>query len=226
MSFNEFPLLTASNFSGNGWQTVEFFASNFTIIDFTIVGIGLFLIFYQCYLFWIPGKFLRTSIFAHSLRVERDYRKKRLELELRIVSSLIELLPVLGIMGTVWGIMSALNYIRTVDTPTINIIAQRLAPALSTTFFGLVFAATNLVLFNFLAPYFEETLYEPEEEAAAPAVAEAPTLTEQASSLTHKTTILNPPPKKQTGAFPYKKPDFAPQEEEPDFLDDDLEPQK
>ena len=143
----------------DGWKTVEFFWQNLTIIDFLILGIGVFLLLYQFLLFpsllWTKRKKWESL----SLEDKQKY-KKRIFWEFQILSSLIEILPILGILGTVWGIMNALGYIQSVEAPTIRLISQRLAPALSTTFLGLSFAILNLLLYTFTTSYVDELFYE------------------------------------------------------------------
>jgi hypothetical protein len=132
---------------------VTFFRSRLTLIDFLIIGLGVFLIFYQI------GKRLTAGSKRFCQRAEQDpLYVARVEVTLNYISALIELLPVLGLLGTVWGLMNALSVIASKEMPTIKDIATYIAPALSTTFFGLIFAVFNLLIFDFLQAYFSELI--------------------------------------------------------------------
>ena len=126
--------------------------SKLTFLDFLIVGLGIALIGYQF--------FNRLCTFS-----TRHFRKKarknpifiiRTEVRLNYLSNLIELLPMLGLLGTVWGLRNALSVIANYPNPTIGQIAIELAPALSTTFFGLLFAVLNLTIYNYLDAFYSE----------------------------------------------------------------------
>ncbi len=70
--------------------------------------------------------------------------------------SLIPVLPLLGIFGTVWGLMETIGYMATADltaSGTMGEVMSRFATALNTTFWGVVGAAANIVLYEMaLAP--------------------------------------------------------------------------
>jgi len=149
---------------------LDYFRKQMTVIDFAIIALGLVLVVMQ------------GAIWLSSTR-KRLFRKAdsdplvlvRSQIQLQIVSSMIELLPYLGIFGTVYGLMSGLFHIQAHADPTIKDIAARLAPALSTTFFGLIFAIVNTFVFNFLAAHLEELLADYRlrtEQLSAPMVAE------------------------------------------------------
>ena len=130
-----------------------FFKTQLTLIDFLIIGLGSFVFLYQIV--------KRTTTFSG-----RFYKKAcadsmfltRIEIQMGYISNLIELLPLLGIFGTVWGLRNALSLISTMEMPQIKDIATEIAPALSTTFFGLLFAILNLFLYNILQSYFTELI--------------------------------------------------------------------
>ncbi|WP_372366571.1 MotA/TolQ/ExbB proton channel family protein [Candidatus Uabimicrobium sp. HlEnr_7] len=134
-------------------QSIEFFQNRLTLLDFIIIGLGCFILLYQTW--------KRFTTFSNSF-----YKKAqndplfitREQLKIRYISSLIEMLPMMGIMGTVWGLMGALYVISSQDMPTVKDIATHIAPALSTTLFGLFFAVLNLFMFNFLSTYYLELI--------------------------------------------------------------------
>lgn len=148
--------------------TLEYFRARLTPIDFAIIALGVVLIAIQ---FSIR---MSTSWKRLRARAQRNpLALQQAEIQLSIVSALIELLPYLGILGTVWGLMNGMYVIQAQADPTIKTIAAKLAPALSSTFLGLFFAIINNFSFNFLAAHTEELiaayrLYYVDEQAPPP----------------------------------------------------------
>ncbi len=134
-------------------ELIDFFKFRLTLLDFLIIGMGSLLFVYQLLkrIFTFGRSFYRKAE-ANPLFITRE------KLKLQYISSLIEMLPMIGIMGTVWGIMNALHIISDQDMPTVKDIATHIAPALSTTFFGLFFAVFNLFVYNFLHTYYSELI--------------------------------------------------------------------
>lgn len=129
------------------------FSAKLHLLDFFIIGLGSFLLIYQI--------LKRITTFAGSFykKAQKDpLYLTRTEVKLGYMSNLIEILPIMGILGTVWALKNALGQIAATEMPTIKDIATEIAPALSTTFYGLLFAVTNLIFFNFLQAYFTELI--------------------------------------------------------------------
>lgn len=124
-----------------------------TFLDIFIIALGIFVLGYQIYVrltnTW--GRFCKG--------VQRDrFLITRTEIKLQYIANLIELLPILGILGTVWGLGQALDVLSVKPNAGISDISQAIAPALSTTLFGLIFAGANLFLYNFLQGYLSEVI--------------------------------------------------------------------
>ncbi len=132
---------------------IEFFQTKLSFIDFLIIGLGLFLILGQ-----LLKRFTTFSGHFYKKAKEDPVYLVRTEVKLEYIASLIEVLPMLGLFGTVWGLLNALVVIAETQAPTIKDIATNIAPALSTTFFGLLFAIINLVFYNILHAYFTELI--------------------------------------------------------------------
>ena len=123
-----------------------FFKTQLTLLDFLIIGLGTFLFIYQ-----VLKRFLTFSgSFYRKAHADKLFLTM-VEVKLHYISNLIELLPIMGILGTVWGLRNALVVIATKEIPGIKDIATEIAPALSTTFFGLLFAVLNLFFFQLFA---------------------------------------------------------------------------
>lgn len=132
---------------------INFFKDKLTLIDFFIIGLGTFLIFYQLWKRFTTN----SNRFCQKARQDSLYLI-RVEVTLNYLATMIEFLPLLGLLGTVWGLMNGLAIIATKEMPTIKDLAIYIAPAISTTFWGLLFALFNLFLFNFLQAYFAELI--------------------------------------------------------------------
>lgn len=132
-------------------QLVTFFQENLTLIDFVIVIFGCFLLLFQLNLFLFNTK---GAYFRKAQKV--PLYTKKVSIYLSYVAGSIEMLPFLGILGTVVGLMQALFTLKLETHPTITMMAAAVAPALSSTLLGLIFATLNLFFFNVLRAYFEE----------------------------------------------------------------------
>ena len=77
----------------------------------------------------------------------KKYTAREAENYLYLLATLISIAPLLGILGTVWGIMQAFGgYSLTAD---LQAIAGGIALALRTTAAGLLIALTDLVFYNY-----------------------------------------------------------------------------
>lgn len=160
-------------------EVISFFQNKLTLLDFLIIGLGTFLAFYQ-----LSKRFFTTQKrFLQKAGTDSLYLV-RLEFQITYITNLIELLPIMGILGTVWGLMSALSLISFIDMPTVKDIATHIAPALTTTFFGLLFAVINLFFANFLQNYFSEMIacYRQAEKAAQSQTTQITQITKEDSS--------------------------------------------
>lgn len=134
-------------------EVIRFFQERLSFIDFLIIGLGIFLLIWQV---WKRFTTFSGRFYRHAQ--EKPLFLLQTELKLEYLSNLIELLPMLGLFGTVWGLMLALVTISNNPSATIKDIATQIAPAISTTFFGLFFAITNTVLYNNLHAYYSELI--------------------------------------------------------------------
>jgi biopolymer transport protein TolQ len=67
------------------------------------------------------------------------------------VATAVTISPFLGLLGTVWGIMTAFMDIRTYGSAHINIVAPGIAEALITTAVGLCVAIPAVIFYNYLS---------------------------------------------------------------------------
>jgi biopolymer transport protein TolQ len=57
--------------------------------------------------------------------------------------------PFLGLLGTVWGVLSALINVKTIPIVTLQVIAPGVSDALVTTVAGLLVAIPALIFYNY-----------------------------------------------------------------------------
>lgn len=111
-----------------GWST------NLSDLDAVIIAFGTVLVV------------LHLGILSGAIGVRRPITHARLVGALRFGSFCTELLPLLGILGTVLALLLTLNNLGTVSTFDVRQVTRDFAPALSTTVSGLVFAIINMLL--------------------------------------------------------------------------------
>jgi biopolymer transport protein ExbB len=91
-----------------------------------------------------------TSI-EERLHVALSQQKLLLERNLNVLGTLAAVAPLLGLLGTVWGIMRAFHDMAQVGSAAPSVVAAGVAEALVTTAAGLVVAVPALILYNHFA---------------------------------------------------------------------------
>lgn len=80
-----------------------------------------------------------------------SYQSKNLEKNLFILSTIVTLAPFLGLLGTVWGILTTFTELhKGVAASTNSAVLGGLSTALATTVLGLVIAIPALISYNYL----------------------------------------------------------------------------
>jgi hypothetical protein len=121
------------------WQAYWNTAST-SPIDWGIWAVGGLLILAQLFALvsrvgWL-GRFLATRVwFVQDLDRYRT-----------VCLLITELLPVLGLLGTVWSLMFTFHAFQEADTPNLSQMVRAFAPAMSTTISGLGMIIPNLLL--------------------------------------------------------------------------------
>jgi biopolymer transport protein TolQ len=102
------------------------------------------------------GKLKQSSLGAEqiiegsrrAMRVSRLREMDRLEHNLAFLATVSSTSPYVGLLGTVWGIMSAFQSLSGVQSATISVVAPYISEALIATAMGLVAAIPAGVFFN------------------------------------------------------------------------------
>lgn len=89
---------------------------------------------------WV-GSHLVTSIASHTKGLERN---------LYILSTIVTLAPFLGLLGTVWGILTTFSELQVAVGSTNQMVLGGLSLALATTVLGLLDAIPALIGYNYL----------------------------------------------------------------------------
>lgn len=82
----------------------------------------------------------------HSL----DEEELRIEKGMVIISTVVSLAPMLGLLGTVWGVLDAFADMGTAGSANLATIAPSISAALVTTVVGLIVAIAGVVAFNYM----------------------------------------------------------------------------
>jgi len=114
-------------------------------------GVGAALVIWGVLLFFIARRW--------------DWTRRRRMHQLRIGRSIIPVLPMLGILGTVWGLMDTLLFMRNKTGGNFDIagVVDRFGVALNTTFWGIIFSVLAIVIYEFQLGQLEATDEDAEE---------------------------------------------------------------
>jgi biopolymer transport protein ExbB len=94
---------------------------------------------------------LLPSGFEERLQVALTRQKLMLEKHLSVLGSMAAVAPLIGLLGTVWGIMRAFHDMAQVGSAAPSVVAAGVAEALLTTAAGLVVAVPAVLLYNHFA---------------------------------------------------------------------------
>lgn len=94
----------------------------------------------------VKGRIILESV-RHSLQDEAQAQADQLHGSLALLATVGNVAPLLGLFGTVWGIMNSFSSI-TSGVDIVSGVAPGLAEALSTTAFGLIVAIPSVLAYN------------------------------------------------------------------------------
>ena len=77
-----------------------------------------------------------------------DEEKIRVESSMTVIATVVSLSPMLGLLGTVWGVLDAFAEMGTAGSANLATIAPSISAALVTTVVGLLVAIPGVVAFN------------------------------------------------------------------------------
>ena len=93
----------------------------------------------------------RPENIDEQLQVVMTSQKLLLERNLNVLGTMAGTAPLIGLLGTVWGIMRAFHDMALVGSAAPSVVAAGIAEALITTAIGLLVAVPALVLYNHFA---------------------------------------------------------------------------
>jgi biopolymer transport protein ExbB len=94
---------------------------------------------------------LDTDKAEEQLQISLSQQRMLLENNLGILGTMAAVAPLIGLLGTVWGIMRAFHDMSATNSAAPSIVAAGVAEALTTTAAGLIIAVPALMLYNHLA---------------------------------------------------------------------------
>jgi biopolymer transport protein ExbB len=98
------------------------------------------------------------SIGEEKLQVALSEQKLLLERNLGTLGTMAAVPPLMGLLGTVWGIMRAFHDMSVTGSAAPSVVAGGVAEALITTAMGLIVAVPALIIYNTLARRMNTTL--------------------------------------------------------------------
>jgi biopolymer transport protein ExbB len=99
----------------------------------------------------IDNEGLESDKAEEQLDISLSQQRLLLENNLGILGTMAAVAPLVGLLGTVWGIMRAFRDMSTTGSAAPSIVAAGVAEALTTTAAGLIIAVPALMLYNHLA---------------------------------------------------------------------------
>lgn len=99
----------------------------------------------------LEGESLDGEKAEERLQISLSQQKLLLERSLGILGTMAAVAPLIGLLGTVWGIMRAFNDMSATGTAAPSVVAAGVAEALVTTAAGLIIAVPALMLYNHLS---------------------------------------------------------------------------
>ena len=92
-----------------------------------------------------------AETFEERLHVALSVQRLLLERNLNVLGTMAAVAPLIGLLGTVWGIMRAFSDMAKTGSAAPSVVAAGVAEALVTTAIGLVIAVPALMLYNHLS---------------------------------------------------------------------------
>ena len=115
----------------------------------------------------VCGMVHREFSLRDALRMAAEEEIGRMRRYLPVLDTMITLAPLLGILGTVTGIIFSFNMLGIVGVEDPHSITSGIAQALITTAFGLVVAILSLIPYNYFASLVEKAAHEIEKYATS-----------------------------------------------------------
>ncbi|MCD6154121.1 MAG: MotA/TolQ/ExbB proton channel family protein [Syntrophobacterales bacterium] len=108
----------------------------------------------------VCGTVHREFSLRDALKMSADEEIARMRRYLPVIDTMITLSPLLGILGTVTGIISSFHMLGTVGVEHPAMITEGIAQALLTTAFGLIIAIFSLIPYNYFLSKIEKATLE------------------------------------------------------------------
>lgn len=89
-------------------------------------------------------------VFEERMQVALSEQKMLLERNVGVLGTMAAIAPLIGLLGTVWGIMHAFRDMALAGSAGPSVVAAGIAEALFTTAAGIIIAVPSLVLYNHL----------------------------------------------------------------------------
>jgi biopolymer transport protein ExbB len=125
----------------------------------------------------------RPTETEEAMQVALSQQKLLLERNTNILGTMAAVAPLIGLLGTVWGIMRAFHSMALTGSAAPSVVAAGVAEALVTTAAGLVIAVPSVLLFNHFTKRLTTTLTVAENHARSMRIALRESLDDGSASL-------------------------------------------
>ena len=109
----------------------------------------------------------RSYSLSQALEMGAEEEIKRMRKNLTILDTIITLAPLLGILGTVMGIINSFHLLGAAGIESPRVVTEGIAQALITTATGLAIAIMTLIPYNYFLSRIEHTVREIEKFASS-----------------------------------------------------------
>lgn len=99
----------------------------------------------------LEGEYVEGEKAEEQLQIALSEQRMLLERNLGFLGTMAAVAPLVGLLGTVWGIMRAFHDMSTTGSAAPSVVAAGVAEALLTTAVGLIIAVPALMLYNHFA---------------------------------------------------------------------------
>jgi biopolymer transport protein ExbB len=99
----------------------------------------------------LEGEYIEGEKAEEQLQIALSEQRMLLERNLGFLGTMAAVAPLVGLLGTVWGIMRAFHDMSTTGSAAPSVVAAGVAEALLTTAVGLIIAVPALMLYNHFA---------------------------------------------------------------------------
>ncbi|WP_419770519.1 MAG: MotA/TolQ/ExbB proton channel family protein [Candidatus Marinarcus sp.] len=113
----------------------------------------------------LTKKIITKLNFSHNINAQIEYEIKKLEVGLNFIKNIASIAPLLGLLGTVVGVLNAFEAITANGLGNPSIFSSGISIALITTIAGLIVAIPHHICYNYFIAILDELELKVKKEA-------------------------------------------------------------